>query len=512
MADGEEENAGAAAEGEEPEAQAETVVDKRPRYSYAVALVAGVGVNLDKLVDDISGTAPALSVLKFQEIMEADDIPEQLEAVKALGEGVAPPTDLVAKQISAVLKRPWPEEVPAPPEGDSPGNQLMGLHNGPRKYFVVPDLALSEELAREHVEGGFIDAVLLVTRPPPVIEKAPSGDAPPEEDEEAKKAREEEEQRAIRRVEVFQALKRMASDAPPALVDGMADVSFGEVSWVNEEEPAKAVEEIAKVIEVFARAKIEYVEWGDGVPVHDAKMADTADRRHYDLVLSSVPDAVLSVPIVLHALIEQVIQNSSTGGVEVGDDNDGGDGQNPKGIVDVVDDGLRVLKQEEPMESEKVRAQRAQISIFHKGDERHQRLGQPELTPRMRDNILAYEERVTSLVHHRLPAEHPEAESKMDQRSVGLEMTELLAMVTPGTSVKQLQRGLILSEVESMVGYLSDAQGNPVSTDAWVMDEIALEDYTYQEEHTASAMRELLTRSFFLHPLLLFLPSTSLSI
>jgi hypothetical protein len=177
-----------------------------------------------------------------------------------------------------------------------------------------------------------------------------------------------------------------------------------------------------------------------------------------------------------------------------------------------VDDGLRVLKQEEPMESEKVRAQRAQISIFHKGDERHQRLGQPELTPRMRDNILAYEERVTSLVHHRLPAEHPEAESKMDQRSVGLEMTELLAMVTPGTSVKQLQRGLILSEVEGMVGYLSDAQGNPVSTDAWVMDEIALEDYTYQEEHTASAMRELLTRSFPLLPLLLFLPSTSLPI
>lgn len=505
MPDGEEDNVDAAAEGEEPEALAESVVDRRPRYSYAVALVAGVGVNLARIVEDIAGSAPALSVLKFQEIMDAEDVPEQLEAAKALGEGVDPPTDLVAKQISVVLRRPWPEEVPESPEGESPGNLLLSLPNGPRKYYVVPDLPLTEELAREHVEGGFIDAVLLVTRPPPVIEKAPSGDAPPEEDEEAKKAREEEEERAVRRVEAFQALKRMASDPPPVLVQKMADVSFGEVSWVSEEEPAKAVEEIAKVVEVFARAKIEYAEWEDGVPVHDATMADAANRRHYDAVLSSVPDAVLSVPIILHALIEQAIQNSGTGSVEL-NEREGG-GQNPKGIVDVVDDGLKALRQEEPLESDKVRAQRAQISIFHKGDERHQRLGQPGLTPRLRDNILAYEERVTSLVRHQLASEHPDSESKMDERSVGLEMTELMAMVTPGTSVKQLQRGLILSEVESMVGYLSDAQGNAVSTDAWVMDEIALEDYTYHEEHTASAMRELLTRLLIspsLHPSLPF--------
>eukprot|EP00282_Hemiselmis_andersenii_P016723 CAMPEP_0114115254 /NCGR_PEP_ID=MMETSP0043_2-20121206/3873_1 /TAXON_ID=464988 /ORGANISM="Hemiselmis andersenii, Strain CCMP644" /LENGTH=327 /DNA_ID=CAMNT_0001207509 /DNA_START=58 /DNA_END=1038 /DNA_ORIENTATION=+ len=312
-------------EGEGEEAQPpEEEAPKKPRFSYCVALVAGEGVKLNALVDALGGGSVAgMAPLPLATILSAEDDAATLEEITALGleEGALPPPGLISRQLKAVLDRPWPEEVPAAPEGDAPGKEMMSVEGGPRLFHVCADLPLSEETVNSSVPGGFPDLVVLVTRPPRPVstgeegEPAATPDPQGEEAIAAAKAAEEEKAKGVARVQFYQKLIDMATEPPPVGTDLMADVAFGEVSWVDEEQTAEAASQLAKLVHVMVQGKVDYKQWAEEVAVVDSQPPERpADRRHYDRVLSSVPASCLSVPMILHALIEQTVQACLPGG------------------------------------------------------------------------------------------------------------------------------------------------------------------------------------------------------
>lgn len=151
--------------------------------------------------------------------------------------------------------------------------------------------------------------------------------------------------------------------------------------------------------------------------------------------------------------------------------------------------------------SELVRNSRLSIALFHHGDEEHLRLGEPTLTPAFRESMIEYERKMStrlSKVGNMLEL-HPH-EPSMTIKQVGLETTELMAMAPAGSTLEQVKRGLIIAEFEDMVGYIADAEGKGVLQSAWDMDELAIDSYVYQKDHSPEALRDLLTKAMSMQP------------
>jgi hypothetical protein len=280
------------------------------RNSYCVALLAGPNVKLDGLQDLIAGgSAVGVQNLDYSDILGTQENEELSAQVKALGDGQQPPPELLSGLLESILSRTHPATSAQDLEGDEPGKELLRIEGGPRKFYVCHDFPLTEDLARNQVDGGFVDAVIFCTEAP---QPADGGEEQATEDAETDPAILEERAKMLEeaqlREKTFLKLKEMASEAPPVGVANMANVAFGTLS-VSSSDFQQALNDLLKLLVVMIKARVEYGEWMKGVKVVDAP-AIPVDRRHYDRVLSSLPHSCLSVPIVLHALVEQVVQQA----------------------------------------------------------------------------------------------------------------------------------------------------------------------------------------------------------
>lgn len=476
-----------------------------PRYAYSVALLADQGVKLDKLAELIEGgAAQGIQLLRTAQILAAEDNSELAEQAKALGGEAKPSEELLSKMLKVVMDRPAPVPPADMPMGDSPEQELLCLEGGPRLIHVCTDLVLTEELARTHVDGGFVDAVILCTVSP--LSRSGTGLREDDPEEETDPAVLEENNnlsdQAKARQALFKKLKDMASLHPPEGDERVAGMGFGSINIV-EDDPQQALTDMAKLLCVLVKSRIEYFSWTEGVPVRHLQ-PQKIDRRHYDRVLSSVPHSCLSLPIIMHALVEQVVQQA------------GGWRESTKVVEDAVaremlrtrkqveskvESALRDLHDEAPKQSDIIRAGRGSLSIFHHGDEAAMRFGEPTLAPTFRESLQQYEGVMARMceIMEQIPVSHPE-QPALTAKEAGLEMTELMSMAPSAATVKQVRRGLILSEFERMVGYQCDEKGEPMSLNAWVMDEIALHEYTYYEEHSHSAMMDVLRHARRMDP------------
>jgi hypothetical protein len=166
-----------------------------------------------------------------------------------------------------------------------------------------------------------------------------------------------------------------------------------------------------------------------------------------------------------------------------------------------MEGALRGLLDTAMPRSEVVRSSRLSISVFHHGDEEQLRLGEPTLAPAFRESMLEYERKVsTCLSEVKDMLQLLPHEPSMTVKQVGLETTELMAMAPRGCTLEQVRRGLVIAEFEDMVGYVADEEGGPVSHNAWDMDEVATELYAYHEEHSAEALRDVLTKALLMQP------------
>lgn len=476
-----------------------------PRYAYSVALLADEGVELDKLAELISGGgAQGIQLLTTAQILAADDDPELAEQAKALGGEVKPSEELLSRMLKVVMDRPAPVTPADPPVGNSPEQELLSFAGGPRLIHVCTDLVLTEELARTHVDGGFVDAVILCTVSP--LSRSGTGLGEDGSEEETDPAVLEEKKnmsgQAKARQALFKKLKEMAALHPPEGDERMAGMGFGSIN-ILDDDPQQALTDMAKLLCVLVKSRIEYFSWTEGVPIR-LLQTQKIDRRHYDRVLSSVPHSCLSLPIIMHALVEQVVQQAggwreSTQVVQGANERE--ILRTRKHVESRVESALRDLHDEAPKQSDIIRAGRGSLSIFHHGDEATMRFGEPTLAPTFRESLQKYEGVMARMLGtmEQIPALHPE-QPALTAKEAGLEMTELMSMAPSTATVKQVRRGLILSEFERMVGYQCGEEGKPLSLNAWVMDEIALHEYTYYEEHSHSAMMDVLSHARRMDP------------
>jgi hypothetical protein len=170
-------------------------------------------------------------------------------------------------------------------------------------------------------------------------------------------------------------------------------------------------------------------------------------------------------------------------------------------VMDKVEGTLRSLMDTAMPRSEMVRISRLNISVFHHGGEQQQRMGDPTLAPAFRESMMEYERKISVCVDKvtDIVSSHPE-EPTMNVKQVGLETTEIMSMAPRGMSLEQVRRGLIVTEFENMVGYVSDEDSRPVSCNAWDMDEIATEVYLYHEIHAAETLRDVLSKALSMQP------------
>jgi hypothetical protein len=309
-----------------PPVEEESTQQPPSRPAYCIALLAGANVKPDALKELIAGGSTyGLQLLDYGDILSAEDDPDLAAQVKSLEEGARPAPELVSGLLHSVLRRPAPasENSSAEFEGNNnePGKELLGIQGGPRVFQACYNLPLSEELARRQVDGGFVDAVILCTQAPKVVKEDAEAEQAEEEPAEIDPAVLEERKKLLeegmQREETFMRLKGMASEAANAAGHArINNVVFGTLS-VPDEDPPQALGDLIKLLVVLVKADVEYSEWIQGVRMFDAPEAST-ERRHYDRVLSSLPHSCLSVPILLHALVEQVVQQAEPSR-EVGD-------------------------------------------------------------------------------------------------------------------------------------------------------------------------------------------------
>jgi hypothetical protein len=162
----------------------------------------------------------------------------------------------------------------------------------------------------------------------------------------------------------------------------------------------------------------------------------------------------------------------------------------------VLEEALYSLNENLPTRNKLVLTnRRVDVPLDFKADKQGQRLGAPKVPQTQFDTWAVKEASVLHLLDQvlleRVPAVHP-SEPEMSLAARGLEMTELTAMLPPELSPAQIRRGLIRSEMEKLVGFVTDAEGEPVNTSAWFMSDVDLEAYSMVEEHKPEALKQLL--------------------
>lgn len=472
------------------------------RHAYTVALIAGINADLADLKEFVaSGGLAGFQALDAAQIAAAPEDEILAEQAAQLEEGAAVPPELLAAQFRNVVSRLPPEEQPPQSaESDDPADRLMCVADGPRLFhlcFEFPrDMAVAEAIMEF---PGLLDAVVLLSPcPPPSQDSEANGTAESEEPqseptEEEKAALAEARAAGQRRELFFRDLQRVAQEQRQG-GNNLANCIF--TTAVLGSDPRASLSAIGRALLTPVRARLEYMAWRAGLKFVSTSPG-TVDLRHYFQSLSGVPSSCTSVAIILNALLEQVaLQNCEQQLAPVDDASLEAEARAVRvRMLEALDLGVHNLAAPIAPPQERPQPGRPGIPIFLAEDVQLQlqRLSEPGQDAAAVEALTHAEEKVTHTLPLAaiLPEVHPPAPS-IDERSVGLEATELLPVAPANMTLDEVKRALVIVEFEDMTGFTSGPDGLPSDVDGWRAAEVSLEPFKYREEHGNGAMTEVL--------------------
>eukprot|EP00960_Hanusia_phi_P037703 753070-Hanusia_phi.AAC.1 len=351
-------------------------------------------------------------------------------------------------------------------------------------------------------EQAVVDCVLLLV-PPPRPQKQPEEEeelelerAPSKEVPFNLNGKEREKTAEELMFEKFRAMSVQEDGGGNALPT--AETVFLTVSLLPSEEEEVAFEvegsfqEILRCLHVIVKSKIEYQEWNDGLRVVVQKQ-QPVDMRNYRTMISLVPADCISVPYVLNSMLQNVMMGSK----EIRGKNDAAavleTRRNNKLVNESLDSVMGSLIAPRSSHARDRFTSREDVPIFLQGDQQSFRLSSALLKPEDREMVREQERSVTGLrsVLDDVLGMFPPVPA-VNEVERGLEVTELMSMLPSSFSSSKLARNLILCELERMVGYKTDVDGNALSVNPWLMEDIALDQFAYYEEMEEKTMRQVL--------------------
>jgi len=474
------------------------------RRTFAVGLIAGEGVDLSALTGLVGGGAPpGFSILSRDDVVGADAgedntlatrLKEDWEASKTSSENpdLPMPSALFGCLLASVLGKPAdpPGEVP---DDDEASSALLRIVGGPNSIRITVDIPATIEEAQCFLVGGGLDVIFIVRNPPPkpadTPQPAEEGEAPPAEvptevDPDVKATGMQAEKQ-------FADLQELGKQQRPGGHNPTADTFFGSI--VFSESPEELIQNVALALINPVYHRKEYADWLDGVQV--CQMAtQEVDLRHYDETLLHVPHACLSVPVILNALLEQVAINHVDPAKETRAlrqtwaDN--------RRIMGPLDDAFASLAGT-PMHagSTSSGSEVGQGAMLSKADERIIRLTDPRSlgssTARNAMAVVRKHELDLSLtfdVARLFPMKGVD-----DVSAAGLgDSAVLQALPHQKVTPAQARHGLLLLELEQLLGVESGSDGQVKANGPRSMADMSMHKMSFREELSAEALQQQL--------------------
>lgn len=416
------------------------------RGTFAVALLCCPGVNVADIEGFLGGgSVRGFGMLKRDEVMSSEDDAEAAARKAKLEAEEEPLTrDVFARLLRGVLNRAA-VEPPSLPEGNDSVSKLLKVPRGPRQYLFSLDMPSSIEEVESLVDGGGFDAVVLITSREGAAVPSPE---PPGEDGEPAPPK-------IDPRELFDFMERFALLQTHSDHNPTSDTAF--LGVVDTGSAQDTLSELAAGLLPMVEHRVEYADWLKGVDVIKTAPMPPADMRHYEALLADVPNASTSVPLVLHALCEQVaLSAADPDGVSQETRAVWRDNRQVMGCVDSFMSRLAVASD---WADETQQYHDGEGQTFGYGDARGYRCGQPSLDERAKELIREVEQRMGTRVKivGRMPA------VSRDSASRDLALFDAMPDLDPG----EARRGLLLCEFEEMLGCTSVADGSILPHPGW---------------------------------------------
>ena len=466
------------------------------RETFAVGLLAGEGVDLADLVGLIGGGAPpGFSLLSREavtgaEVGEDNALANKLKAeweedkTKTENPELPMPKKLFGCLLADVLSKA--AEAPAEvPDDDEASSALLRIPGGPKSVRITVDVPQDADEAREFCEGGGLDVVLIVRKPAP----APTTEEIGGEAAEPAQVDPEVQEKGIRAEKLYADLQALGNEQRPAGHNPTADTFFGSV--VFEGDAAGLIQKVAEALLAPVYHRQEYAKWLEGITIIQMP-THQVDLRHYDETLSKVPHACLSVPIILKALLEQVAINHVDPAAENRDlrqawaDN--------RRIMGPLEDAFASLAATQPSPPAATESEVGQGALLSIADERTVRLTDPRSleSAKARDAIAGARQCESEFslaldVARLFPAEaEAAAAATLSEDAVLRSLPE--DKITPD----QARQGLLLVELEQLLGIECDDAGSVKASGARAMEDMSMHKMAYREEFGAEQLQQQL--------------------
>jgi hypothetical protein len=359
-------------------------------------------------------------------------------------------------------------KVPAPPasEGETALQQLQRQKDRPHKLILLDSLCSSLE---EWVGLGIISSGIDL-----LVEVAVVG-AHPQEVADSRPTT------AIASV--------IAAVSAAAALDSGDNSGWNEtilaavdIDPANEEKPwvaalldRTAVLVIEQVAQLRAYHKFNHAATLRPIPV----ATEAADVRHYNRVLSEVPCECVGVAMVLHAVVQQVCLSCSDGVSE-----DDFTAASEADAIAAMFEAASFLLPLSGMPQKVSDVQRG--GIIWAGDSLSLRLSTPGISSVCRSAISCSEQRYRGSVT--LPDWPEVGQAALE---LGVEATELAHFTREGSSAASVARGLLLLELEALVGHGTDASGKPLHPNS-----CSLQHFVGTEDISSDVLQQRLVDAF----------------
>lgn len=255
-----------------------------------------------------------------------------------------------------------------------------------------------------------------------------------------------------------------------------------DIDPANEEKPWAAVllDRIAVLVTEQVSQMRAYHKFNHGAILRPIPVAtETADIRHYNRVLSEVPCDCVGVAMVLHAVLQQVCLTCSD---DITDD-DFTAATEADAIAAMFEAASFML----PLSGMPQKVSDVQRGgIIWAGDSLSLRLTTPGISSVCKSVISCSERRYRGSVM--LP-EWPEVGQAALE--LGVEATELAHFTREGSSAAAVARGLLLLELEALVGHGTDANGKPLHPNS-----CSLQHFVGTEDVSPDVLQQRLVDAF----------------
>lgn len=255
-----------------------------------------------------------------------------------------------------------------------------------------------------------------------------------------------------------------------------------DIDPANEEKPwaAALLDRIAVLVTEQVAQLRAYHKFNHAATLRPIPVAtEAADNRHYNRVLSEVPCECVGVAMVLHAALQQVCLTCSDGISE--------DDFTAATEADAIAAMFEAASFSLPLSGMPQKVSDVQRGgIIWAGDSLSLRLSTPGISSVCKSVISCSERRYRGSVV--LPDWPEVGQAALE---LGVEATELAHFTREGSSAAAVARGLLLMELEALVGHGTDASGKPLHPNS-----CSLQNFVGTEEVSPDVLQQRLVDAF----------------